>query len=795
MRYSTFDRLHLCPVRAATSALLLLLVMVLTVGLAGQQCLAGPSCGSRDQADAAGDKSYASTLLGSLANAEIDEIRQLFLRMDFETAEAKGRKLLDTAGDLLPAGPRARLWLLVGESLLWQAKWQAAREAFQEAERIPNSEPSLLREIADRLRECDFLITRSVGPLGIECSWARRSHPRLYFGNQGMAALREQAVDLWPAEGFLKEQSFQVGHWGGRVDTVTIPPRQPSYDANPEGWQLGEAYPYWTAICMAIAQRVEWLTLAYCVTGDEPYASKARQYLAGVSSWTTWTDPREGLIFSVSTSHLARAVSFAYDLLYDRLSTEERLRVHRALVRNALVPYAVRHPDPERDASNHYVVGMGLMGLAALALEGESRQASRLLYEAASYCQRHLDWRLATHQTEGFGYEQTALTPVSLFGYALRRRFGRGDLLSHAYWDELATRLLYFLSPDGRSLPQFDDAWRNPFCALPMRLVYGETGSWVAGCYLDRLGHAGALGLVYEYAIPATPLKGNSACKGLPSAYLSQTGWAALRSGWDDTDWLLAFKCSPSTMGHCHRDAGHFVLNVAGHWALDDPGYKNYSTAATLDYTTGTPGHNSLLVDGQGQRAVGGGRIVGFQSSDDYDYVVGDAAGAYLPGLLTDYRRYVISAKPDYVLVCDRVTAPQPRRFEWLFHPAVGGSVEIAQADDAASRLAFPGGASMRVLLPANAILEARTCPELERMGSFGAVRDREPAAQAVLVVLLTVRTGLSGALQAEAAAGPNAGEIKVRVLTDKWMDTWWLHDGKVHRIRKTSAEDHPAEP
>ena len=119
-------------------------------------------------------------------------------------------------------------------------------------------------------------------------------------------------------------------------------------------------------------------------------------------------------------------------------------------------------------------------------------------------------------------------------------------------------------------------------------------------------------------------------------------------------------------------------------------------TQAQYDLTAwyeGTPGRNTLLVNGRGQPTVheespvrreydgqwlGGediaksGRIEEAFLSPDYDYVRGEAAYAYRP-LLETYRRHLMFVKPAedvdlrYVILYDEVTAAEgaPAEIEW----------------------------------------------------------------------------------------------------------------------------------
>ena len=158
------------------------------------------------------------------------------------------------------------------------------------------------------------------------------------------------------------------------------------------------------------------------------------------------------------------------------------------------------------------------------------------------------------------------------------------------------------------------------------------------------------------------------------------------RSGWDGAESLLVVKCGPPLghrhvdapydygAGHVHPDAGHFIFVSRGRFLVIDEGYSHHK--ATAD-------HNTVLIDGQGQKGEGktwfdfgpwlsdrrAPRIVSAESTRDMDTIVCDAVGAYPQELgLETFRRTFRFAKPDLVLVEDTLAARRPVEFEWRVH-------------------------------------------------------------------------------------------------------------------------------
>ena len=80
-------------------------------------------------------------------------------------------------------------------------------------------------------------------------------------------------------------------------------------------------------------------------------------------------------------------------------------------------------------------------------------------------------------------------------------------------------------------------------------------------------------------------------------------------------------------------------------------------------------GHNTILVDGEGQRYGSQyyGRIVRFSTSKCYDYLVSEGHRAY-GELLDRFVRFLVFLKPNFIVIVDDLRSSRERRFEWLLH-------------------------------------------------------------------------------------------------------------------------------
>jgi hypothetical protein len=168
------------------------------------------------------------------------------------------------------------------------------------------------------------------------------------------------------------------------------------------------------------------------------------------------------------------------------------------------------------------------------------------------------------------------------------------------------------------------------------------------------------------------------------------SGHYVMRSGWDADAAYLLFDSGPFGYGHQHEDKLHFVLYAYGKQHLLDPGNYSYDASKWRTYVLTTPGHNTVLVDGQGQHRAGKPETYTWPkpwqdpvppqndtrwvSTDDYDYAAGTYRDGYGPNndsTVTHTRRILlVKGNSPYWILVDTLTAAddRPHRYESLFH-------------------------------------------------------------------------------------------------------------------------------
>ena len=89
------------------------------------------------------------------------------------------------------------------------------------------------------------------------------------------------------------------------------------------------------------------------------------------------------------------------------------------------------------------------------------------------------------------------------------------------------------------------------------------------------------------------------------SIAMEYSGYAVMRSGWDEDDFCTILEAAPFGAAHQHEDKLEVILHAYGKRMLDDPGRFRYDTSEMRQYTLSSYSHNVALVDGLGQHRRG----------------------------------------------------------------------------------------------------------------------------------------------------------------------------------------------
>ncbi|MBD3291994.1 MAG: hypothetical protein GF393_03660 [Armatimonadia bacterium] len=457
------------------------------------------------------------------------------------------------------------------------------------------------------------------------------------------------------ADGYLQETEMTFG------DTpIPWPPAE-----IPEG----EGGTRWNPMTGGITSRLLELAVAYQGTGDERYGRRAVELLLAISNWPVWYDPVNDRP-SLDVGRMSQGAAWAYDLCYDLMTDEERAKAAQALRRNTLIPLyeALSRGMGNLNSSALWMIGLGS---AAVATLGEVEGAALCTRAVEDFALAQLDRRATSHPIEGMGYDSWSYGNILVVLGALERNFGV-DHFDHPFFDVLPHFAVAFLGNDRKQHAWLEDAGGSVAYVhwhYPLTILGAVTEDPMAGWYLAETGTVGlprqdAFKLLYFD--PRMPVSGPD--DDAPGAVFPKAGWASLRSGWERGGTFIAFVCSDSGTGHAQRHQNTFLVYRDSTLMTTDPGYASGTSGAVREYTRGTVGHNSVLVDGTDQMYKLG-RMPHFASNRAVDYAMGDATAAYSASLLTRFHRHLVYVKPDLLFVIDDLRAPQPRTYQWILHP------------------------------------------------------------------------------------------------------------------------------
>lgn len=517
-------------------------------------------------------------------------------------------------------------------------------------------------------------------PVELTAGYAGR-HPRLLFRAEDKDALREKTSripDLWAP--VLQQARGLGGH---------IPDR----DAIRTGAK------YW---------RAEWIlsgALAAWLTDDAGCGDDAAAWMVAHCREDTWgVGWRENI--DLQASWYLYYIALSYDLLFDRLSADERDAIRKGLEAHARAIYDARETGRQTYDQNHTYIPATALATAALALADETPDAALWL----AYSRDLMDKCRRVLPPDGYYYEGTGY-----WEYALHWHVRYADVLARATGASLHD-LPFFrnntLYPLHLSLPgppwlvDIGDAESRPG-ARTAALALGRKGilyryasvfrDGVAQALAERYREQGAASedpamtfLWYDPSVAPTDLAAQPT-----HHHFEDFGVVTWRSSWDADATVCMFKCGPSSgysaadglaelptwrpnTGHVHPDIGMFWIHARGAYLAGDTGYT--SRKKTRD-------HNTLLVDGKGMGADGTywvysgfpdrdipyskwtpARIEKLHLEHGYAYAMGDFSTVYPEelGRLTVRRHFV--ATRDFIVVRDELGGDRPHEFTWLLH-------------------------------------------------------------------------------------------------------------------------------
>lgn len=420
------------------------------------------------------------------------------------------------------------------------------------------------------------------------------------------------------------------------------------------------------------------LAFAYHLTHRKVFADRSRAILKQMLEWPDWVytehKPRQ---VDLGVATVARCLALCYDFLYAQLPAKERRQIEQAVIQRALMPfnrvYAEKSEDWTVVKHNWRSVICGKMGIAALIFWEKWPGAREALRNGLDGVADVLDagdalggWEEGVHYW-GYGIGEAIFFIEALY----QQSDGQVSLYDSPFLSNTGNFGLHMRTPAGGCFNFSDCEEHAPLpwlMALLADRYHNTHWQWSAG---QDIGDQWPDLLFYNPGLKSQP----------PDTMMSgfcfpNPGVAALRSSWQPDALFLGLKSGRPLASHGHLDLNSFVLHAFGRPLLVDAetwpyahhlGFFDFVEQRWDFESNHTLGHNTLLVEGQGQDSepYTRGRILSFQAAPDIQTAVLAADSAY-SGLVTRFRRYFTVLAGKSVLVVDDIEATGLRKLEWL---------------------------------------------------------------------------------------------------------------------------------
>lgn len=534
-----------------------------------------------------------------------------------------------------------------------------------------------------------FIVTRDaveyvVPPLEELFSRIPKSHPRLFIRPENLDSLR-RLIDASPPHARLWKRIEACADTLRAHPIMQEPPRYPEGPFN---------YPLWRDYydqARNMGQVLDFLGFCYLMTGDRKWSDRARDWLIALTKWDLKGTSEMSYNDEVAMPILLNGAR-AYDWIYDALTDAEREAVRKMLIARGEQAYERWQKESYhlKPFSSHATRLVNYMSQVSVVLWDEGAEPEKWL----SYVMPIVTTFYPPWGDRDGGYSEGPSYWMMYFNYMLQSAYciqtAMGlDVLKKPFYRNNGYYKIYgypyfakqlpfgdtgigsYWTADKLNLYRLATVFHNPFfrwraeMSRPADLPVGETpvpSGVMSYFWLDE-------GPDHVQAKPPDDLP---QCR-----VFRDIGLACFHENLTDPDeTFLLLKSSPfGAWSHIYADQNSFYIQGFGEaLAIQSGYYPHYGHPHHTSWTWETRAHNSVLVDGAGQKIrdrASRGRIIEFSFGSGLpgtlDYAAGDAAEAY-EGRLKKFVRRIFYERPREFLLIDELEAPQPVRFDWLLH-------------------------------------------------------------------------------------------------------------------------------
>ncbi len=452
-------------------------------------------------------------------------------------------------------------------------------------------------------------------------------------------------------------------------------------------------------------RRMEYLALAYQVTGDKKYSDKLRSMLLDIAKTPSWGDSemlarKPAWRSELQMAHKSFQVAVAYDAVYNDLSASERKTIAEGMYRLAVEPLLgdwliepTRIHSLNSMGHNWWTSCIGMGGLLALAISNEVPEAATAAEAAVNSLPEWFDFSgdIIQHKPrtfdrdggmyESINYANFGISEALLLRLAWLNSHPGAKLEELPELDKITPFFSYVLYPrSGEPYSiNFGDSHKNVNGERPVILACAMTSADpVALWYLSQTAqgnfHEGfnintPMGLLYTPDLSKAP-----SVPALPASHLWEDfGWATMRDSWDKDATMLAVK-SGMTWNHSHADANSFIIFHKGVDIIKDAGNCSYGKPEYRKYFFQTDAHNVVKFNGKGQSThqqyhgtMLPGNVSNLLDGGRVKYVLADGTGPMSQWLNRNFRNFLWI--DNVIFVIDDLSSHEPGNFEWLWHP------------------------------------------------------------------------------------------------------------------------------
>ena len=438
-------------------------------------------------------------------------------------------------------------------------------------------------------------------------------------------------------------------------------------------------------------QILDFLGFSYMMSGDDKYAERAKQWLLTFASWDINGNSSMKSMDEVAMPILLNGAR-AYDWIYDYLDDNERAIIREMLRIRGEEAYEVLQKCNYnyQPFISHPTRLINYMVQVGVVLHGEIKEADKWLgyvipilttfyppwggrdggySEGPSYWMMYFNYMLQSAYTL-----QTSMN-LDILKTDFYKNNGWFKIYAYPYYGAMRpfadTGIGTYWPADKINLYRLATVFNNPYfrwraeVSPPNKLPVAETvipSGVVSYFWLDEGPN---------HVKPKAP-------SDLPKARLFRdVGLVAFHEDpGNPMEIYFLLKSSPfGAWSHTYADQNSFYIQGFGEaLAIQSGYYPSHGCAHHRNWTWKSIAHNTVLVDGEGQRIRDRelkGKIIAFKTGNgtpgSVDYAAGDATETY-EGRLTKFIRHVYYERPRDFLLIDELEAPKPVQFNWLLH-------------------------------------------------------------------------------------------------------------------------------